>query len=114
MPRRHSPVQDPPSPLAPRRVRREPWLSRHAEERARQRGFRTSDFELVAHYGSPVHDGFILTPRDVERAEASLKQLAERLRRLVNVFVPVSGPTATSIYRPDAPKRRRRLQEAHC
>jgi hypothetical protein len=95
-------------------VRRELGLSRHAEERARQRGFLPSDFELVVHYGSPVHDGFILTARDAALAEASLRRVVERLRRLVNAFVPVGESTALSIYRPGTPKRRRRLQEAHC
>ena len=124
MSRRHPPVQalldavldeaGVHPPLAPRRVRPHPRPSRHAEERARQRGYRLSDVPLIAEYGTPVHDGFILTPRDVERVQGEMKRLLDRLRRLVNVFVPVAEDTAMSIYRPATPKRRRRLEEAYC
>ena len=120
MSRRHPPVQAlPPKegahpPLAPRRARPQLRISRHAKERARQRGYRLSDLPLVVEYGSPVHDGFILTARDVARAQAEVKQVLDRLPRLVNVFVPIEEGLARTIYLPAAPKRRRRLEEATC
>lgn len=107
-------VEPPIPPLAPRRVRPDLRISRHAEARARERGYRLDDLRLVVEYGSPVHDGTILTARDVARAHAEMKRVLDRLRRLVNVFVPIEGGLALSIYRPATPKRRARLEEAVC
>jgi hypothetical protein len=87
-------------------------LSRHAEERARQRGYRESDLALILDFGTPVHDGYVVTPKDVAAFEAWAKQTAVRMRKLSGSFVSVAESTITSVYRPAKPKRRRLLDEA--
>ncbi len=87
-------------------------ISHHAEERARQRGFRHKDLELVMELGTPIHDGFLLTGSDVERFECAMKQELRKLRRLRCTFVAITGDTVMSVYRPDGPKRRRLFEEA--
>lgn len=87
-------------------------LSHHAEERARQRGFRHEDLELVMEFGTPIHDGFLLTGADVDGFETAMKQVLRKLRRLRGTFVAVTGDTVMSVYRPSGPKRRRLFEEA--
>ena len=87
-------------------------LSRHAEDQARQRGYRESDLELIVDFGTPVHDGYVVTPKDVAAFEAWAKQKAVRMRKLSGSFVSVDQSTITSVYRPAKPKRRRLLDEA--
>lgn len=87
-------------------------LSRHAEDRARQRGYQESDLELILDFGTPVHDGYVVTPKDVAAFEAWAKQKAVRMRKLSGSFVSVDQSTITSVYRPAKPKRRRLLDEA--
>ncbi|MEA1051906.1 hypothetical protein U5801_19145 [Lamprobacter modestohalophilus] len=40
-------------------------LTRHCEERSRQRGFTHRDIALVCEYGTPVADGYLLTRNDL-------------------------------------------------
>jgi hypothetical protein len=87
-------------------------LSRHAEDRARQRGYRKSDIELIVDFGTTVHDGYVMTPKDVAAFEAWAKQTVVRLQKLSGSFVSVDQSTITSVYRPAKPKRRRLLDEA--
>jgi hypothetical protein len=113
-PQPHPHIQSPArlSPAGAGRVRGDFDLSRHAEDRARQRGYRESDIELIVDFGTPVHDGYMVTPRDVEAFEAWAKQTAVRMRKLSGSFVSVDQSTITSVYRPAKPKRRRLLDEA--
>jgi hypothetical protein len=106
-----SPAQPPP-PAGSGRVVADFGLSRHAEERARQRGYRESDLALIVDHGTPVHDGYVMTPRDVAAFELWAKRTAVRMRRLSGSFVAVAESTITSVYRPAKPKRRRLLEEA--
>lgn len=83
-------------------------LSKHATVRARQRGYRLADVELVSCLGTEVADGFLLTRRDIDRmAPLTDPLLAERLVRLVGSFVPSAAGLSLSIYRPS--RRRMRL-----
>ncbi len=87
-------------------------LSRHAEARARERGFRDGDVDLVVDFGTPVHHGYVLTREDVAAFAAWSRAMLERLEKLSCTFVPVAQDTVASIYRPGKRKRRRLLDEA--
>lgn len=64
------------------------WIqTRHAQARARKRGMRDGDIELVAMYGTPVSGGYILRRKDIAPIEQEVKRLIERLYRLQGVFV---------------------------
>jgi len=78
--------------------------SKHAQARARQRGYRDSDIDFVMKHGTDVDDGSFLTDGDVHRAIEKRKQEIQQFSRLKGTVVIVSGNTAVSIYRPD--KRR--------
>jgi len=88
-------------------------LSHHAEVRARRRGFRHRDLDLVVEFGTPVREGFVLTGRDVQAFEAAVKQTLRSLRHLQGTFVVVAEDKVASVYRPDGPKLRRLIEEAH-
>ena len=81
-----------------------PRKSKHAQARARQRGYRDSDIDFVMKHGTDVDDGSFLTDGDVHRAIEKRKQEIQQFSRLKGTVVIVSGNTAVSIYRPD--KRR--------
>ncbi|MDX2194529.1 MAG: hypothetical protein NW201_14380 [Gemmatimonadales bacterium] len=67
--------------------------------RARQRGFRTGDVELIALLGRPVHDGIMLD-------DLAMRAAFERLRRLHGTFV-AGGSVAVTVYRPSRKQMRK-------
>ncbi len=101
-----------PSHLRDTQPERAHRLSRHAEERIRQRGVRESDVSFVLRYGTPVPDGYVLRPRDVAEAETELKRTLARLERLKGTFVAVEEDTVLSVYRPCKVRRRKLLARA--
>ena len=84
----------------------------HGMGRASQRGHRRSDLDLVAEFGTPVKDGFVLHRRDVERALGDLKRLLRRLDRLVGTYVVVRDGTLVTVFRPTKAQRRRLRETA--
>ncbi len=57
--------------------------TKHGEQRAKQRGFRGSDVELIRRCGTPVEDRhaevYLLRNKDVEREISARKQEIQRL-----------------------------------
>jgi hypothetical protein len=47
--------------------------TRHAEARARQRGFQSGDIELIQVFGTPTRDGVLVREKDVGRAVGRVK-----------------------------------------
>ena len=84
-------------------------ISRHAQERIRQRGYRERDPDAIVEHGTPTGDGFVLTARDVARRVTELKREITVLLRLKGSFVAIAGGTVKSVYRPDRRRRRRLL-----
>ncbi|EGV20156.1 hypothetical protein ThimaDRAFT_0832 [Thiocapsa marina 5811] len=80
-------------------------LTRHCEERSRQRGFTNSDIALVCLYGTPVADGYLVTREDLpEMLESSIgRPRAERL--LGAVVIEQTGKLVT-IFRSNKTWRR--------
>lgn len=83
-------------------------LTKHAEKRASQRGFRKDDFDLIAIIGSEVDDGFLLTRYDFKSFEHKCRRLIQRVRRLQDKRVVVAGDEIITAYHA-APAKQRKL-----
>lgn len=84
-------------------------LTRHAEERLRQRGYRERDLAIVLNYGTTCDEAVVLTDADVSRAIAEKKREIRDLERLRGTALVVEGSVATTVYRPDRRRMRRFL-----
>ncbi len=83
--------------------------TRHVEERARQRGFKAGDLDLVAQLGTPTQDGVVLRRRDVDQVRSVLRRLLGDLERLEGSAVIIQEDAIVSVYRPERKKMRRML-----
>ena len=81
-----------------------PRKSKHAQTRARQRGYRDSDIDFVIKHGTNVDDGSFLTDGVVHRAIEKRKQEIRQFSRLKGTVVILQENVVASVYRPD--KRR--------
>ena len=84
-------------------------VTTHAAVRCGQRGFRETDLELIARYGTMTGEGFLLTRKDIMEAERRAKRLLDRLSRLQDAFIPTTddGRTAKTVFRATREQRRR-------
>lgn len=92
-------------------------ISRHAEQRLRQRGFSRSDLALVMNHGAPIEDGIELTNRVAAERIAELKREVQALERLRGTRVIVLGEVIATTYRIRYRRRyhqRRRPLSATC
>jgi len=78
-------------------------LTRHAEERMAQRGYRPRDLELIRSFGSPVQEGYLVTRADVEALARDL----QRLECMLGTLLVESDGNAITVYRPSKLRRRR-------
>jgi len=83
------------------------YMTRHAEKRVRQRGFKTRDISLIMKHGELVDDGYVLTMKSVEKRRSELKKELQRLDKLTNVVVIASEETVITVYRADNRNMRR-------
>lgn len=83
--------------------------SKHIRIRCQQRGIREADLSLIAHYGTTVRDGVVLTRKDIAETERNLKQVMSRLQKLEGVFVATKDETFTTVFRPTKHQLRCRL-----
>lgn len=84
-------------------------LSDHVQKRARQRGFRDQDLELIMNYGETVRDGIAVTDNTLRRLRSQLQQLRgelQRLERLRGTAVIVQDGTVVTAYRTSKSKLR--------
>jgi len=114
-------------------------VTSHCMVRARQRGYRLTDLEILEQLGTLAGDGILLRKKDVEpeisRLAALLRRMRhrkakgnfipakveieeqetirqiERLRRLPGSFIPLENGHALSIYRPCRRRLRRALHD---
>jgi hypothetical protein len=73
-------------------------LSKHATIRMAQRGIRFKDAELIALIGTEVDGGYFVRDRDYEDVERLLKDLAERLRRLIGKRLVLANGQVVTVY----------------
>jgi hypothetical protein len=87
-------------------------MSVHAVARMAQRGIKNSDLDLIAHIGTEVDDGLLITERDYQKFEREQKQLLERARRICGKrFVICDGKLVTA-YQASRRNNRRLLRNA--
>jgi hypothetical protein len=86
-------------------------LTKHAETRMNQRGFRERDIDLILRYGTECKDGVILEGRMVNRRVMELKREMAALERLAGSYAVTDGKTVKTVYR--AGRRKRRAQLRH-
>ncbi len=77
-------------------------LTRHAEERMAQRGYRLRDLELIRLFGSPVQEGYLVTRADVDALARDL----QRLERMQGTLLVERSGNAITVYRPSKQRRR--------
>jgi hypothetical protein len=91
-------------------------LTRHAEARMRQRGFRDADLDVLLQAATPLaNDAYLMTNAATDREIARLKQKLERLQRLRGCKIVVAGDAIVTVchMRPNARRRSlRRGREA--
>lgn len=74
-------------------------ISRHAECRIRQRGFREQDIDLVLRCGTLISDDtFLLRNKDVDREIRDRKRELQQLERLRNCKVVVADGTLVTCF----------------
>ena len=83
--------------------------TRHVQERAQQRGFKDSDLDLIAQFGTATEDGVVLRRRDVDQARTVVRRLLRDLERLEGAAVIIQDDAIVSVYRPDRKKTKRML-----
>lgn len=90
-------------------------LTRHAEARMRQRGYKDEDVDLVFRVGTRVaDDAFLLTDKDAARAIRKRKQEIQQLERLRGSQVIIEGATLITLYHTTMrPRRRNRKSWRH-
>ena len=93
------------STVSPGQLRR----TRHVQERAQQRGFKDSDLDLIARFGTATEDGVLLRRRDVDQARTVLRGLLRDIERLEGAAVIIQDDVIVSAYRPGRRKTRRML-----
>jgi hypothetical protein len=83
-------------------------ITAHAEARMRQRGLHDTDLELIIATATQVApDAYLLTRADAEREIARRKFEIQRIERLRDWKIVISGGTVLTCY-PSRPKDQRR------
>lgn len=85
-------------------------LSRHGCERLAQRGFHTSDIDLILEIGSEVDDGFIVREKDLQEIERTVKSFMNRVRRLKGKRLVVSDGCLVTAFHAKPSEERRLLR----
>lgn len=82
-------------------------LTRHAEVRMRQRGFRKVDIDFVVSVATRVaDDAYVLTNKDAAREIERRKREIQQIERLRGSKIIMEGGALITLYRVNAPSRR--------
>ncbi len=81
----------------------------HVVTRCGERGFRETDLDLIAKFGTMTDGGYLLTRNNVMEAERQIKKCLDRLSKLQGTFVATTadGGMAKTIFRATRTQRRR-------
>ena len=84
-------------------------LTRHAETRIRQRGFRESDLDVLVRFGEEFSDGtLMITDRAHQAAVAEKKKEIAQLDRLRGMKAPIKNGNILTVYKTPKHKISRR------
>ena len=75
-------------------------VTQHASCRAKQRGYRDGDIELINEFGEPVPEGVLLTRKRAEDAMGELAQERKSVKRLSGATLRL-GPQGSAPYPTD-------------
>lgn len=87
-------------------------VTQHADVRARQRGFRDEDVELILTYGTDTDEGAVLTAADARRGVEVLKRQIAAIERLTGAAVVTDGAQVVTLYHPRPGRARHMLRRA--
>lgn len=73
-------------------------LTKHAETRFSQRSLNPKDLPLLLRIGSETHEGVMVLERDYQVFERDIKNLLQRVRRLVGKRIVVANGTIVTGY----------------
>lgn len=85
-------------------------LTRHADTRCRQRGYKSDDLALIRRYGTDTGDGILLRRDDVEAAVRQHKREIAALERLAGTMVVLAGESVVTVQRARRWKERAALR----
>jgi hypothetical protein len=87
-------------------------LTKHAQTRIQQRGFKTGDVDLIIELGTPIAgDAFLLTDEDVAREIAARHEEIRRLKRLRGTKAVLNeGDCVVTAYRACTRTQKRNLR----
>ena len=78
------------------------YVTRHAETRMRQRGFRNADIDLVLSVGTRIaDDAFFVSDHDVMREIERRRREIQQLERLRGTKLVVQGGAVVTLYHSD-------------
>ena len=90
----------------------EQTLTRHAESRMNQRGFRPQDVKLVMETATQVDaNGYLLTKADAQRAIENLKKRIQMIERLKGCKIILGGDKVVTIYHATNKNQKRSLRQ---
>ncbi|MCP4360694.1 MAG: DUF4258 domain-containing protein [Chloroflexi bacterium] len=84
-------------------------ITKHAEKRMQQRGYRPSDIEFVLQFGSEAIGGVILSKKDAQKIEREARKAIEIANRLRGLFIPLAGSKVKTVYKASLRQQRRYL-----
>ena len=87
-------------------------LTKHAQCRAQQRGFRREDIDLLLSLGTETADGILLKRREADEYVRLLKHEIARVERLVDRMAITAEDRVVTVYRPSKRNRRRVLRRS--
>jgi hypothetical protein len=88
-------------------------MTSHSTVRMAQRGIKLQDAELIALIGTEVDHGFIVLLKDYQEVERQLKNIIDRVRRLVGKRAVVADGRVVTIYHASKRYERRLLRNAY-
>jgi hypothetical protein len=74
-------------------------MTRHAEHRFRQRGFKADDMALLEQYGTQQGDGILMRRKDVQEGIRGFKKRIADLERLEGTMLVVDGSSVITVQR---------------
>lgn len=87
-------------------------LTRHACMRLAQRAIAAEDVQLIQSIGTEVEGGYLVREKDFQTLDRELKQLRDRVRRLVGKRLVVEGSWIITGYHASRRQERRLLRSA--
>ena len=85
-------------------------MTRHADQRMRQRGLSAEDIELVYRFGTQTAAGILLRRKDVANFERCIKRTISRLERLEGTLVVNDGDVIMTSYHTTTRRQKRLMR----